>query len=149
MNYLGLLYDKGLQYRTINCVRSALSSTLQLIDGFKVGQHPLITRLMKGIFNTRPPIKKVCEAWSVQKVLHLLKTWGPASKLDLKLLTLKTVVLLALACAKRCDSLSLLSVKDDFYEISENYIMLQPDGLEKHSRPGLEVTPYQAFFLQG
>ena len=145
MNYLAVLYHRGLQYRTINCARSALSSTLLLIDGFKVGQHPLVTRLMKGIFNLRPPIKKMCAAWSIREVIDLLKSWGPASKLDLKTLTLKTVMLLALACSKRCNSLAMLSVKREFCEISENYIMLQPEGLEKHSRPSLVATPIKLF----
>ena len=141
MNYLGFLYDKGLKYRTINCARSALSSTLLPFGGFKVGQHPLITRMMKGIYNSRPPLPKRCSSWSVMKVLEMLRTWGPASSLDLKTLTLKTVMLLALACSKRVSSLAMLSVNSKFCEISENYIKLQPIGLEKHSRPGLISTP--------
>jgi hypothetical protein len=34
MNYIAYLFDKCLKYRTINCARSALSSTLKTIDGF-------------------------------------------------------------------------------------------------------------------
>ena len=141
LDYLGFLFNKGLQYRSINCARSALSSTLKPIDGFQVGQHPLVSRLMKGVFNTRPPLPKVCPAWSVSKVLDWLRQWGPASSLDLKCLTLKTVMLLSLTTSKRCDSLSMFSLKNGFCEISESYVKFQPDGLEKHSRPGLVATP--------
>ena len=140
MNYIGVLFDKGLQYRTINCARSALSSTLQPIDGYNVGQHPLITRMMKGVFNARPPVPKKYSSWSVLTVLELLQRWGPASTLDLKTLTLKTVMLLALASSKRISSLALLSVNSKFCEISENYVKFQPIGLEKHSRPGVMLT---------
>ena len=141
LDYLGFLFDQGLKYRTINCARSALSSTLTPINGFKVGQHPVVTRLMKGVFNSRPPIASVCGAWSVCQVLALLKQWSPSASLDLKCLTLKTVMLLALASPKRCNSLGLLTIKQDFFEISESYVKFQPDGLEKHSRPGLVATP--------
>jgi hypothetical protein len=80
------------QYRTINCARSALSSTLKTIDGFKVGQHPVVTGLMRGVFNSKPPQPKICAAWSVIKVLDLLHRWGPATSLDLKSLTFKSVM---------------------------------------------------------
>ena len=114
LNYLASLYDKGAQYRTINLHRSALSSTLKPIDGFCVGQHPLVCRLLKGAFNSRPPRPKLCPTWSVQRVLNTLAEWSPASKLSLKLLTFKTCMLLALATAKRPSSLKLLSTKPGF-----------------------------------
>ena len=141
LDYLGFLYDQGLKYRSINCARSALSSTLKPIDGFRVGQHPLVTRLLKGVFNSRPPLPKMCPHWSVCQVLAILKQWSPAASVDLKSLTLKTVMLVALACPKRCDSLRMLTIKEGFCEVSESYIKFQPDGLEKHSRPGLVATP--------
>ena len=141
LEYLAFLFNKGLQYRTINCARSALSSTLKPMEGFPVGQHPLVTRMMKGVFNSRPPIVKICPAWSVNQVLDWLRQWGPASKMDLKSLTLKTVMLLSLATSKRCDSLTMLTIKPGYCEISESYIKFQPEGLEKHSRPGLVSTP--------
>ena len=141
LEYLAFLFNKGLQYRTINCARSALSSTLKPMEGFPVGQHPLVTRMMKGVFNSRPPIVKICPAWSVNQVLDWPRQWGPASKMDLKSLTLKTVMLLSLATSKRCDSLTMLTIKPGYCEISESYIKFQPEGLEKHSRPGLVSTP--------
>ena len=113
LNYLASLYDKGAQYRTINLHRSALSATLKPIEGFCVGQHPLVCRLLKGAYNSRPPRPKLCPTWSVSKVLEMLKEWSPASKLSLKCLTLKTTMLLALASAKRPSSLSLLSIRED------------------------------------
>ena len=45
MEYFSYLYyELKREYRTINTYRSALSSTLAPIDGFPIGQHPLITR---------------------------------------------------------------------------------------------------------
>ena len=141
IEYLTSLYTAGLQYRTINVHRSALSMTLKPVEGFNVGDHPLVRRLMKGVFNVRPPKKKLVPSWSVQKVLDTLAEWSPSAKLDLKTLTYKTVMLVSLATAKRCSSLSLLSVKPGFCEISGSQARLQPDGLEKHSREEYLGTP--------
>lgn len=49
------LYKEGIQYRTIAGYRSMLSSVFTPIDNVPVGQHPHIIRLLKGVFNTRPP----------------------------------------------------------------------------------------------
>ena len=48
------LHD-GLQHRSINVFRSALSSAHPKIDGYAVRQHPYVVKLMKGILNNRPP----------------------------------------------------------------------------------------------
>jgi hypothetical protein len=47
--FLAHSFDEGLEYRTINTYRSALSGVLPPIDGFPVGQHPLVIRLLKGV----------------------------------------------------------------------------------------------------
>jgi hypothetical protein len=91
------LYDQGLQYRTINTVRSTLSSTLPKYDGYLVGQHPLITRLMKGIFNSRPVVPKLFPAWSVKTVLLTLAAWSPANSS-----TKLNQAELSLSCAEFC-----------------------------------------------
>ena len=114
LDYLAHLFKLGYQYRSINVHRSALSSTLKPIENFPDGQHPLVKRLMKGVFNTRPPVPSLCPTWSLVKVLNVLKDRSPLKSLDLKCLTLKTAMLLALASAKRCDSLSYLSLKTGF-----------------------------------
>ena len=75
---LPLYMKRGLQYQSINVHRSALSMTLKPIEGFSVGQHPLVCWLLKGIFNSRPPRQKVCPSWSVQAVLQHLAMWSPA-----------------------------------------------------------------------
>ena len=48
VEFLVLLYKSGLGYSAINTARSALSSTLVLQDGEKLGEHPLVVRCMIG-----------------------------------------------------------------------------------------------------
>ena len=55
LDFITEKFQAGLKYRSLNCYRLALSSALLPIDGFQVGQHPLVIRLMKGVFNSRPP----------------------------------------------------------------------------------------------
>ena len=86
---------------------------------------------MQGVFNLQTPRLKLCPTWSVQAVLDMLKKWCPASSLDLKHLTLKTSMLVALASAKRPSSLSLLSIKEGLCEIGDSVIRLQSANLEK------------------
>ena len=45
LDFLTELFDSGLQHRTINVVRSAVSMTHEEVEGIPIGQHPLVTRL--------------------------------------------------------------------------------------------------------
>ena len=140
LDYLAHLFEKGLAYSTINTYRSALSQTLPSIEGFNIGSHPLVTRLMKGVFNKRRPTQTLVPKWSVERVLEMLRLWHPPEELDLDKLTRKTVMLLALATARRCSSLAILSTKQGYFVIGEENMSFQPLGLEKQSRPD-HVSP--------
>ena len=59
VNFLASLYQEGYQYNSIGAYRSAISSVHDKIDGVPVGQHPLVARLVKGIFNSRLPIPDI------------------------------------------------------------------------------------------
>ena len=111
LDILAVKFHSGLAYRSLNCYRSALSSAVLPIEGFKVGQHPLVARLMKEVFNARPPRPKYADTWDVSRVLALLKSWGKNETLSLKLLTRKLAVLLALVLAHCCSDLVRLSLQ--------------------------------------
>ena len=68
LTFLSDQFDCNLQYRTVNVLRSAISSIHPWIEGKPVGQHPLVTRLMKGIANERPPKPRYTTTWDVSKV---------------------------------------------------------------------------------
>ena len=65
-NFLASLFQDGYQYNSVNAYRSAISSVHEKVDGVPVGQHPVITRLIKGVFNERPPVPRYCNTWDVQ-----------------------------------------------------------------------------------
>ena len=124
-----------MKYSTINSHCSTLSGTLPPVGGFKIGEHPLVSRLLKGIFNVRPPVKSLFPSWEVDIVLEHLKTWSHPSKLGLSDLTKKTVFLMALVSAKRIASLANFSGAPGMMDLTASLIRFAPISLEKHNRP--------------
>ena len=61
------------------------------------GSHPLVSRFLKGIYETRKAQPKYKTIWDVAIVLKHLKTLEPLEELPLKDLTLKLLLLLLLA----------------------------------------------------
>ena len=51
LDFIGSLFAEGLQYRSINGIRSAVSMTHDPIEGTPIGQHPLVKHLLKGVYN--------------------------------------------------------------------------------------------------
>ena len=54
LEFLQELYERGLGYSCPNIARSALSSFIVLDGNVTVGNHPLVQRFLKGVFQTRP-----------------------------------------------------------------------------------------------
>ena len=80
LDFLADQFEASRQCRSFNCYRSAVSSCLLPIDGFSVGQHPLVSRLLKSAFNLRPPQPKYSHTWEVHKMLDFLKSLGSNDK---------------------------------------------------------------------
>ena len=89
LGFLADQFEEGKQYRSLNCYRSALSSTHLPVEGFPVGQHPLVVRLLKGAYNQRPPQPKYCLTWDVSQMVLYLSNLGSNDSLSLKLRTQK------------------------------------------------------------
>jgi hypothetical protein len=73
INFLGELYEKSnLSYSAMNKARSVLSSVIFPPEGFTFGNHPLVCRLLKGVFTTRPSLRRYHCVWDVATVLKYL-----------------------------------------------------------------------------
>lgn len=110
LNFL-TLQSKKLSYSALGTTRSALSSFIN-IDGFKVGEHPIVSRFMSGAFNRKPTFPRYVETWNPQIVLSHLKDYPDIKEMSLKQLTLKLTMILALVTAQRTQTLKLLSIND-------------------------------------
>ena len=81
------------------------------VDGYSVGEHPIISRLLKGMFHVRPPDPRYSFTWDVNVLLTFLESWFPVWALKLKQLALKTAALVALVSAQRSQTLWALSIE--------------------------------------
>ena len=134
IEFLTELYNKGHGYSSLNVARSSLSSLGISLESHAAGSHPLVIRFLKGVFNIRPPQSRYKTIWDVNVVLTYLRALSPVRHLNLKDLTLKLVMLMALTNAARVDTVYKLSVTG-IQKFSSEFI-LYVDGLLKQSRPG-------------
>ena len=141
LNFIAFQFHQGKQYRSLNCYRSALSSVLAPIEGFDIGRHPLVCRILKGAFQLRPPKAKYTTFWSVEQVLSHLASWGDNQSLPLQKLTWKLAMLLALCSASRTSDLTKLSISHRVF--SNGKVIFYPTGLAKQSSPDNLPTPIE------
>ena len=106
LDFLSSLVSDGKAYRTVNVHRSMLSSTLGKLDGFDLGKHPLVVKLMRGVYNKKPPSPKYSNFWEVDSVIDFLISLGPNRDLPFKSLSMKLAMLLALASLCRVSELA-------------------------------------------
>lgn len=135
--FLSHLYNKGLSYATINTYRSAISMTHVPIDGVRAGQHFIICRLLKGIFHSRPPVPKYVFSWPVGQVFRYLKSLQSNKSLPFKLLSMKTVLLVALVSADRGSSIAAYNI--NFMVSTPTVCRFLLAKLAKTTRPGAAV----------
>ena len=114
LDFLSDLFSKGLKYRTINLFRSAVSMTHNPVESIPIGQHPLVSRLMRGVHNSRPPEPRYSATWDVSLVLNWIKGLGQNNELSLKDLSWKLALLMALVSANRTSELHALDLRSDF-----------------------------------
>lgn len=88
---------------------------------------------MKGAFNVNPPKPKHTFTWDIRVLLDHFKNCQNAD-MALKQLTIKTVSLLAIYSAQRCQTLSLLEI--DNVKFTSNHVSIKVDHTIKQSRPG-------------
>ena len=145
VNFLSDTFHRGVGYTSVNTARGAVSSLGIVVDGCRAGNHPLVTRLLRGVFNLRPSSPRYTETWDVQLVVQRLRAMEPLCSLPLKDLTLKLVMLMALTQAARVHTLHLLLLWD--VRIGKDSICVWLGGNIKQCRPKFSVrfVTFQAY----
>lgn len=147
LEFLHNQYENGLSYSAINTARSALSTIILFPDGGSFGNHPLVTRFMKGVFESRPSLPRYKDIWDVSVVLDYLKTLSPVDELSLRDITHKTVMLITLLSGQRCQTVHALTISR--MRITNDIVHFEITKLLKTSKPGkhqghLEFKAYPA-----
>ena len=141
LDFLTLLYKQGVSYSTINTARSALSSVITPADKTTFGEHPLVSRFLKGTFELRPSLPRYSTIWDVGIVLTYLQSFPVLNDLTLKQLTLNLTMLLALVTVQRTQTLSKLDTSC-MQETTTGVIFTIRDTL-KTTRPGKHLAPIE------
>ena len=141
--FLTEVFNEGLAYRSLNVPRSAISSTHPKIDGFSVGQHAYVTRLLKGALNKRPPKPRYSHTWNVDVMIKYMISLGKNSTLSLKAISMKLLTLFALTCPERISALASLDLR---------HCSVLPEGvsfkLTVPRKSGSADKPAEAFFAR-
>ena len=111
LQFLVRLFNQGLSYSALNIARSALSAIIITEGGESFGTNCVVTRFMKGVFESQRPKPKYMKIWDVAVVLKHLSTLYPYNKLALKDLTYKVLMLILLVSSQRGQTVRSLDLK--------------------------------------
>ena len=136
LTFLKHLFDGGLGYSALNTARSALSSLIT-IDNTPLGQHRLVIRFLKSVFEQRPALPRNLVIWDADRVLEYLRSLSPVKRLPLKQLTLKLTMLLLLLSGQRQQSIQYLDVR--FMTLTFSRVTFQIQKKVKQTRPGFHI----------
>jgi hypothetical protein len=107
--------------------------TMAPVDGVNIGDHPLVKRLMRGVFKERPSRWADPAPWDPLKVLDIFQHW-PVDLLLSKLMQ-KGAFLMALTTTKRAAKLVALLCDDTHFRWEGDNLCFVPLRLTKTVRP--------------
>ena len=131
--FLQSCLDLGAGYSTLGTHRSAVS-LLSPVGGDKIGENRLIVRFMRGVGKLNPPKPRYKETWDPSLVLAYLTTLEPIDSISLEHLSLKLIMLLALATGQRQQTLHAIDIRN--IQQAPGGIQIKVEKLLKTSKPG-------------
>lgn len=145
-NFLRLLFEDGASYSTINIARCALSAVLDTNSRDSIGSDPMVSLVLRGCGNLRPPEPKYDYTWDVSKVFKLFDKWGSNTKLSLLRLSKKLTMLLLLCTAQRGQTVWRFHLSGlKFTDYGARFNMLHQ---LKHNKPGEPLCTIKVFKYQ-
>ena len=135
LEFLQHMFSNNYSYSAINTARSALST---IFDSPPIGEHNMIKRFMKGVFNTKPNLPRYTRIWDVSTVLNYLEKCSPGKCLDLSQLTQKLVTLIALISGQRSQTIHSLDL--NHMEMTKIYAKFHIQDLLKHNSQYNKMT---------
>ncbi len=130
LSFLQELLDKGRSHSTLKVFVAAIAAFHDPIAGQSVGRDNSVVRFLKGARRLNPPWPLTVPTWDLPTVLRALKgpPFEPLQSTNLRSLSLKTALLLALASVKRVGDLQALSISPACLEFGPNdsKVVLKP-----------------------
>ena len=151
LTYLQEFLDRSLGLSSVKVNLAAISAYHLGVNNSPVSEHPLVRQFMKGVMHLRPVTRSLVPSWDLTLVLDALTKdpFEPLETVDLKFLSLKTALLVALATAKRASDIHALSVNVSCMRFSGNdtRVTVRPNlsFLPKNFPSGCEPVELVAF----
>ncbi len=122
--------ERRLSPSTLKVYVAAIAAHHDAVDGKSLGKHDLVIRFLRGARRLNPPRPHLVPSWDLPSVLAALRgaPFEPLQSVELKFLSLKTVLLSALATVKRVRDLQAFSVDDSCLEFgpADSHVVLRP-----------------------
>ncbi len=144
LSFLQQGLERRLSPSTLKVHAAAISAYHDHIDGKSIGKHDLVVRFLKGARRLNPPRPPSIPSWDLALVLRALQIapFEPLQSADLRILSMKTLLLVALASIKRVGDLQAFSVDESCLEFGpgDGHVVLS-------TRPGyvpkVPTTPFR------
>ena len=144
-DFLRNRFEAGLESATVRNYKSAILAIHQgFEDGSTLAESIPIRLLLDGMFNTRPPKRRIVPAWDLNKVLDYIKgaPFEPMVDASFQAVTSKTLILLALAAPRRCSEFQALAVGPHIVFSNRGVkLYFRPGFLAKNERPSFSAEP--------
>ena len=130
LTYLRHLFDMGLAVATIKVYLSAIvAHQPHSSDSARLFSHPKLKLFLKGLSNLRPTARSPLPQWSLHLVLYALTRppFEPLASTDLRLLSFKTLFLVAITSARRASELAALRADPPYLQFFLDKVVLHPD----------------------
>ncbi len=144
LSFLQQGLERRLSPSTLKVYVAAISAHHDPVEGRSVGKHDLVVRFLRGARRLNPPRPPSLLSWDLALVLRALQIapFEPLQSVELKFLSMKTLLLTALASIKRVGDLQAFSVDKSCLEFgpADSSATLRP-------RPGyvpkVPTTPFR------
>lgn len=121
-----LFVRRKVQVRTICGYRAAIACILRRMSGYDFSDCLVMADLIKSFKRDRPMDRKAPVHWDLSIVLNFLRSDAFTGIVPMKLLTLKTTFLVALASGRRCGELHSLSHEVEVINNDWSAVTLRP-----------------------
>ncbi len=144
LSFLQQGLERRLSPSTLKVYVATISTHHDPVEGKSVGKHNLVVRFLRGARRLNPPRPPSLPSWDLALVLRALITapFEPLQSVELKFLSMKTLLLTALASIKRVGDLQAFSVDDSRFEFgpADSSATLRPRPGYVHKVP---TTPFR------
>ena len=139
-----LFHTKGYTYNQIAMARSALSSVIEMENhcGVTFGKHPLVKRLIKGVFESWPTFPRYTIVWNVNTLFTFFRHLGDQKWLSMEMLGKKLALLIGiLGGGQRSQTIHKINALD--IKVVNNKCVIPILDTIKQTKPGKHMNPMQ------